>query len=105
MTKDYRVYLLDILDYIDIIDQMIVNDNWDLKTRLSVEPCLTIIGEAARRIPEDVKYKYSDTPWQKINGLRNLLIREYEDIELDIIKDICKHHLHPLSEQLKLLCD
>jgi uncharacterized protein with HEPN domain len=35
---------------------------------------LTIIGEAVKNIPPEIKNKYTDRPWKKIAGMRDILI-------------------------------
>lgn len=35
---------------------------------------LEVVGEAAARVPENVRAKHPDIPWQEIVGLRNRLI-------------------------------
>jgi uncharacterized protein with HEPN domain len=35
---------------------------------------LTIIGEAVKNIPPEIKNKYTDIPWKKIAGMRDILI-------------------------------
>jgi len=46
---------------------------------------LEIIGEAARRVSIEVRSAYPDLPWEEMIGLRNLLIHEYDDIDLSVV--------------------
>jgi uncharacterized protein with HEPN domain len=46
----------------------------DDKTSFAVIRCLEIIGEAARKIPVDVRRQFTDVPWQSLAGMRNKLI-------------------------------
>jgi len=48
---------------------------------------LQIIGEAARAIPEDVRAMAPEIPWQKIIGMRNVLVHGYFAIDTDIVWD------------------
>ncbi|WP_353683495.1 HepT-like ribonuclease domain-containing protein [Thermodesulfovibrio sp. 3907-1M] len=45
------------------------------------------IGEAVKKIPEDVRQKYP-IDWKKIAGLRDILIHEYFGIDSKIIWNI-----------------
>ena len=73
----------------------------DPKTIDAVIRNLEIIGEAARRLPEEIRIKYPDVGWHKIISLRNILIHEYPGIDLETIWDIIENKLLPLEKQVK----
>jgi uncharacterized protein with HEPN domain len=52
-----------------------------------------IIGEAARKVTKEIQQKYPEMPWQKMYGLRNLVIHEYFGIDHEMIWEIAKNHL------------
>jgi len=62
-----------------------------------------IIGEAARRISEDLKQEHPEIPWRKIIAQRNVLIHEYDDIDYKEIWEVATFHLHKLIDQIKPL--
>jgi uncharacterized protein with HEPN domain len=43
---------------------------------------LEIIGEAVKHIPKRVRNNHPDIPWQKIAGMRDVLIHEYFGVNL-----------------------
>jgi uncharacterized protein with HEPN domain len=43
---------------------------------------IEIIGEASNRISEALRNKYNHLPWIEMKGMRNLLIHEYDEIDL-----------------------
>ncbi len=49
---------------------------------------LAIIGEAAKKIPADVRRKYPDVAWKKMAGLRDIVVHDYFGIDEDIIWDV-----------------
>lgn len=57
---------------------------------------IEIIGEAANRISEESKSKYNHLPWNKMKGMRNLLIHEYDEIDLKNVWDTVKNDLPKL---------
>jgi uncharacterized protein with HEPN domain len=106
MPKDYRIYLNDIIECIEKIINyttgysLVVFYN-DAKTIDAVIRNLEIIGEAARRLPEEIRIKFPGVEWHKIISLRNILIHEYPGIDLETIWDIIENKLSPLKEQVK----
>jgi len=63
---------------------------------------LLVIGEAARRVSEATRQTLPNISWQEINGMRNRLVHEYEDINLNIIWDVIQVEIPLLIEELKL---
>ena len=71
--------------------------------RAAVERNLGIIGEAARRISEELKQGHPEIPWRKIIAQRNVLIHEYDDIDYKEIWQVATFHLARLIDQIKPL--
>lgn len=57
----------------------------DTQCQDSVIRPLEIIGEAARRVSEEGRATYPELPWRDMIGMRNILIHEYDDIDLHIV--------------------
>lgn len=53
--------------------------------RFAVERQLLVIGEAAKRISEDLKNAHPEIPWRAIVAQRNLLAHEYGEILVERI--------------------
>ena len=80
-------------------DQFIADDKTVDATIRNFE----IIGEAAKRIPDDFKLIHPEIEWRRIVGLRNRVIHEYFGIDYEVLWDIREHFLPPLIEWLKVL--
>src|SRR3989338_1694728 len=61
---------------------------------------LEIIGEAVKNLPDSCKIQYKETPWRKIAGLRDVLIHEYFDVDLDLVWKIVKKDIPKLKKQV-----
>ena len=105
MSKNYRVYLQDINEAIAKIEKYTRNLTFTQfkNNELVIDGVvrnLEIIGEAAKKLPNQVKEKTPDVEWKKIAGLRDILIHEYFGVDLEIIWDIIKNKLPKLKERI-----
>jgi uncharacterized protein with HEPN domain len=64
---------------------------------------LEIIVEAAKNISENFKKEYDDVEWEKIAGMRDLLIHGYFKINLDIIWRVIKDDISVLKNKSLIL--
>jgi len=65
------------LDHDAFINDFIVQD--------AVVRQLEIIGEATKRVSDEFRSKYPDIPWSDMAGMRDVLIHDYIDVDLDIV--------------------
>ncbi|NJO74773.1 MAG: DUF86 domain-containing protein [Leptolyngbyaceae cyanobacterium RM1_406_9] len=63
---------------------------------------LLVIAEAARRVSEATQQALPNISWQEINGMRNRLVHEYDDVNLNIVWDVVQFEIPLLIEELKL---
>lgn len=62
-----------------------------------------IIGEAAKRLPEDFKDKHPNIDWHRIRGFRNRIVHDYFGIDYSIVWEIKESFLPDLLATLKSL--
>ena len=61
---------------------------------------LQILGEAAAKIPTEQQREYPDLPWPKMVGMRNVLVHNYFNIDLDIVWQVVESELPALKEKI-----
>jgi len=62
---------------------------------------LEIVGEAARRVSAASQSTLTEIPWEQMIGIRNVMIHDYDDIDLLIVWDTVTKDLPPLIRQLE----
>jgi uncharacterized protein with HEPN domain len=62
---------------------------------------LTILGEAARHVPDDITNSNPDIPWAQIRGMRNHIVHGYDRIDLEILWNVATAELPPLVPSLE----
>jgi uncharacterized protein with HEPN domain len=77
----------------------------DRKTIDAVVRNFTIIGEASKSIPENIKKKYSNVDWKGITGFRNRIVHAYFEISTTILWHIIKNELPLLKDQMKKILE
>ena len=106
--KDWKIYIEDILEAIAKIqrytkDMTLAEFEADELRVDAVVRNFTIIGEAARKITPEVENRHADIPWAEMRGLRNRVVHEYRNVDLEIVWDIIQNYLPPLVLQLRPL--
>ena len=105
MKRDIQ-FLLDMLQSAELIMQYTTeyskNDFIEnIQLQDSVIRRLLVIAEAARRVSEITRQNLSHISWREINGMRNRLVHEYDDVNLNIVWDVFQFEMPPLIEELK----
>ena len=108
MKKDPNIFLMHILESIDAIGKYLEGVTEDKfhtsreKQDLIVRR-LEIIGEAAKNIPEDFRKQHKSIPWEKMAGMRDVIIHQYFGINYNIVWDTVTNVLPPLKRQIEQL--
>ncbi len=110
MSRDPRVYLEDVLESIRRINAYVTGLD---EERLAADQLrldavvrnLEVIGEAVKRLPEEITQQQSHVEWRKIGGLRDILIHHYFGIDVGIIWDVVQNKLPDLERQIRTILD
>lgn len=88
--RDISIYLQDILDAMDAIEGFVKGMDFDRFRKNDMASSAVIrkfeiIGEAAKRVPEEIRSMRPDVPWKEMAGLRDRLIHFYFGIKGSVL--------------------
>lgn len=104
--RGFQLLLDDILLSIDKINEyskgLTLNEFLnDSKTSDAVIRNFEIIGEAANRLPDDIKEKYPEIDWYRIRGFRNRIVHDYMGIDYQMVWLIKEDYLPNLKNEVE----
>jgi len=84
--RDPIVVLEDMLEAVQSIEEYSTNLSFDVydadkKTKDAVVRNFEILGEAATHITDEVRVRFPDIPWNRVIGLRNIIIHRYFGVD------------------------
>jgi uncharacterized protein with HEPN domain len=105
-----ELYLADIVEAADAIagflrgrarDEFLADD----LLRSAVVQKLTIIGEAASRLSDDLRQRHPEIPWRRIVDFRNVLVHAYFRFDWPTIWTTATTDVPQLREQVAAILD
>jgi len=62
-----------------------------------------VIGEAVKRLPEDLKARHADILWRQIAGMRDFVAHLYFALDHEIIWDAIQHDIPALHTKVQAI--
>ncbi len=107
MTKDQRIFLRDILERIERIEETAAEGRDIFRQshmhQDSIIRNFEVIGEIVKRLSVDVTSQYPDVLWADFAGFRDVLIHQYDKVILDIVWESVKTDLPSLRAAVESL--
>ena len=57
----------------------------DWRKQMLGERLVEVLGEAVKRLPEDLRDRHPQLPWDKIAGTRDYIAHGYDSVDYDVI--------------------
>jgi uncharacterized protein with HEPN domain len=108
MTRNVLLFIKDIIDYIERVEDYVEGYNIDLfiedrKTCDSVLRCLEVIGEASKKIPDEIRVKYPAVPWREMAGMRDKVIHGYFVVDFEMVWLVVNEDLPQIKPIIELI--
>ena len=104
--RNWELRIADIIEAIEKILSYVEGMTFDQfaddpKTIDAVIRNITVIGEAARNVPEEVVERHPSLPWREMRDIRNVVVHEYFGLDHNVVWDTLQRNLPPLLPELK----
>ena len=105
-----KLYLTDIVEAAKAITTFCSNVSFNQfegndMLRSAILQKLSIIGEAAARLPDDFYSRYPDIPWLDMINFRNIAVHEYFAVNWEIVWDTAVEDIPPLEEKIRRILE
>ena len=105
LPVEYLKHILD--ECIYLLQEYETNSFEQLKQnrRLAYAVCrsLEIIGEATKKLSYHFREKYPEVEWKKMAGIRDVIIHDYLNVDLEVVWEVVSLKIPILKQQIETI--
>jgi uncharacterized protein with HEPN domain len=68
--------------------------------RYAILHSLTIVGEAASRLSDELRVRHPEIPWRRIIAFRHRLVHAYGELDLELVWEVARTLVPELRRQI-----
>lgn len=104
---EYLSHIIDESNYLKTHTEGLTRDKFinDETLQRAFVRSIEIIGEATKKLPDELKQNYPNIEWKAIAGMRDKLIHDYFGIDYDIVWDVVINKIPQLHKVIQQIID
>ena len=106
MKRDLNLFIHDILERLEKIENFMRGipkkdflKNEEKQSAVIRE--IEVVGEAVKNLPESFRKKFPEISWNKIAGMRDIVIHSYFKVDLDAVWNVVQEDLPDLKNKIE----